>query len=316
MLGKPKHIVVLIASLLLVVLGISKLGLGRGDLGAVGREELDTIPPTPTPVDLILDKPTIIGFLRDSLYLDSVKEHLGEEDFYASMDDYMWYTYTLLETFTAAGFEVVWEYGSDLMVYVPGDSDVWQLKRDPSELYQYFYFDGDSLFETNVFLEGTPLENYEVDADSIEIDPSVYMEIPGAGDENNRQQWWYDDCTECLKFNDTLELDMNGNGTSEFIFWDLGDCTSLVIREAGADDIRIGCNIQWQNNLPETVDWVNIWYRVTEQEVFETTFDDNEILGERKVKLDNYGFYLGKAEAGGGVIGYVDGQLVYLHQGC
>ena len=35
-----------------------------------------------------------------------------------------------------------------------------------------------------------------------------------------------------------------------------------------------------------------------------------------QVKLDNYGFYIGKAEAGGGVIGYVDGQLVYLHQGC
>ena len=60
MFGKPKHIVLLIASLLLVVLGISKLGLGRGDLGAVGREELDTIPPPPPPVDLILDKPTII----------------------------------------------------------------------------------------------------------------------------------------------------------------------------------------------------------------------------------------------------------------
>ena len=311
---KPDRILFFVASLLLVALGISKLGLDRGDLGAVGREELDTIPPPPPPVDLILDKPTIIGFLRDSLYLDSIKEHLGEEDFYASMDDYMWYTYKLLETSTDAGIEVVWEYGSDLTFFVPGHADVLRLKRDPSVLYQYFYFDGDSLFETNVFLEGTPLEKYEVDLDSIDLE--VLWAIPGAGDESNGQQWWVDDCTECLKLNDTLELDMNGNGTSEFIFWDLGYCTSLVIREAGADDIRIGCNIQWQNNLPETVDWVNIWYRVTEQEVFETTFDDNEILGERKVKLDNYGFYIGKAEAGGGVIGYVDGQLVYLHQGC
>jgi len=155
-----------------------------------------------------------------------------------------------------------------------------------------------------------------VDLDSIEIDPSVYSEISCAGEENNRQQWWNDDCAECLKLSDTLELDMNGNGTSEFIFWDLGHCTSLVIREAGASDIRLGCNIPQQNDLPETVDWVNIWYRITEQEVYETTFDDNEVLGERKVKLDNYGFYIGKDEAGGGVIGYVDGQLVYLHQGC
>ena len=231
-------------------------------------------------------------------------------------NDYLWYTYLLLETAAAAGIELVWEYESDLTFFVPCYADVLWLKRDPSALYQYFYFDGDSLFETNVFLEGTPLENYEVDLDSIEIDPSVYAEISGAGEENNRQQWWNDDCAECLKLSDTLELDMNGNGTSEFIFWDLGHCTSLVIREAGAADIRLGCNIPQQNDLPETVDWVNIWYRITEQEVYETTFDDNEVLGARKVKLDNFGFFIGKDEAGGGVIGYVDGQLVYLHQGC
>ena len=314
MLSKPLRILLFLASLMLVVLGISKLGHEEIDLGAVGIEELDTIPPPPPSVDVILDKPTIIGFLPDSLRLDSLKEALGEEEFYIVMDDHVWYTYLLLETAAAAGIELVWEYGADLTIYVPGHVGDQPLVKDPSALYQYFYFDGDSLFETNVFLEGTPLEKYEVDLDSIDLE--VLWAIPGAGDESNGQQWWVDDCTECLKLSDTLELDMNGNGTSEFIFWDLGYCTSLVIREAGADDIRIGCNIQWQNNLPETVDWVNIWYRVTEQEVFETTFDDNEILGERKVKLDNYGFYTGKAEAGGGVIGYVDGQLAYLHQGC
>lgn len=231
------------------------------------------------------------------------------------MDDHMWYTHLLLETAAAAGIELVWEYGADLTIYVPGDVDDEPLVKDPSVLYQYFYFDGDSLFETNVFLEGTPLENYEVDLDSIEIDPSVYAEIPGAGEENNRQKWWNDDCPECLKLSDTLELDMNGNGTSEFIFWDLGYCTSLVIHEAGAADIRLGCNIPQQNDLPETVDWVNIWYRITEQEVYERTLDD-EVLGERKVKLDNYGFFIGKDETVGGVVGNVDGELVYLWLGC
>ena len=65
--GTTTKNLILLASLLLVALGISKLGLDRGELGAVGIEELDTIPPPP-PADLILDKPTIIGFLRDSLY--------------------------------------------------------------------------------------------------------------------------------------------------------------------------------------------------------------------------------------------------------
>ena len=63
---------------MLMVLGISKLGREEIDLGAVGIEELDTIPPPPPPVDVILDKPTIIGFLPDSLRLDSLKEALGQ----------------------------------------------------------------------------------------------------------------------------------------------------------------------------------------------------------------------------------------------
>ena len=67
MITKPIRILFLLASLLLVVLGISKLGREEIDLGAVGIEELDTIPPPPPPVDVILDKPTIIGFLPDSL---------------------------------------------------------------------------------------------------------------------------------------------------------------------------------------------------------------------------------------------------------
>ena len=67
MLSKPLRILFFLASLMLVVLGISKLGHEQIDLGAVGIEELDTIPPTPPPVDVILDKPTIIGFLPDSL---------------------------------------------------------------------------------------------------------------------------------------------------------------------------------------------------------------------------------------------------------
>ena len=37
---------------------------------------------------------------------------------------------------------------------------------------------------------------------------------------------------------------------------------------------------------------------------------------ERKVKLDKYGFFIGKEEAGGGVIGYVDSEIVLLYKGC
>ena len=124
MLSKPLRILLFLACLMLVALGISKLGREEIDLGAVGIEELDTIPPPPPPVDVILDRPTIIGFLPDSLRLDSLKEALGEEDFYIVMDDHVWYTYLLLETAAAAGIELVWEYESDLTFFVSCYADV------------------------------------------------------------------------------------------------------------------------------------------------------------------------------------------------
>lgn len=55
MLSKPLRILFFLACLILVVLGISKLGHEEKDLGAVGIEELDTIPPPLPPVDVILD---------------------------------------------------------------------------------------------------------------------------------------------------------------------------------------------------------------------------------------------------------------------
>jgi hypothetical protein len=85
MIVKTLRILFFLASLMLVVLGISKLGREEIDLGAVGIEELDTISPPPPTVDVILDKPTIIGFLPDSLRLDSLKEALGEEEFTLSL---------------------------------------------------------------------------------------------------------------------------------------------------------------------------------------------------------------------------------------
>ena len=81
MIFEPIRILFFLASLILVALGISKLGDAEIDLGAVGIEELDNIPPPPPPVDVVLDKPTIIGFLPDSLRLDSLKEALGRRNF-------------------------------------------------------------------------------------------------------------------------------------------------------------------------------------------------------------------------------------------
>lgn len=273
-------------------------------------------PPPPPPADYSISELTLFVLQPDSADWAAHTARWGEEYMKTALERQQKFQARMMERAEEEGLDVIWEERKELAVLNEYTQEYIVLKKDLAKWYEYYFCNGNSIFETNVFLEGTPLEYYEVHRDSIDIDPAVYSAIQGAGDKNNRQQWWVDDCRNCLKLSDTLELDMNDNGVSEYIFFDLGYCTSLVIREEGAEDIRIGCNIPQQNDLPETVDWVNMWYPVTEREVHETTFDNDEVLGERIVKLDNYGFFIGKEEAGGGVIGYVNGELVYLHQGC
>ena len=138
------------------------------------------------------------------------------------IDNHAWYTQEFLEKTLSADVQVIWEYGSSVSYLIPGWVDDERLNKDPSKLFQYYYFDGDSLFETNVLLEGTPLEDYEVHRDSIQIEPTVER-----------------DAFE-LPLSDTAYVVLNGNGVDEMVFLDFGDCTSLVIREEGAEDIRIG----------------------------------------------------------------------------
>ena len=256
------------------------------------------LPPPPPPVDLILNEPTFIGFVPDSLQLDSAMNALGEENFYIGMDDHAWYTHQLLEKTLAADVPVIWEYGSSVSYLIPGWVDDQRLIKDPSKLFQYFYFDGDSLFETNMFLEGTPLENYEVHRDSIQFEPTVER-----------------DAFE-LSVSDTAHVDLNGNGVDEMVFLDFGYCTSLVIREEGAEDIRIGCGVEWGHEVPKDIGWVDEWSLEAPGLKWESFLDAEDMLDERQVSIPFWGVYIGKQEASGGILCYIDGELVYLHQGC
>ena len=238
-------------------------------------ETSEEVPPPPPPVDVILDRPTIIGFLPDNTQLDSVKNLWGEENFYIGMDDHAYYTHELLEKSLSADVQVIWEYGSSVSYLIPGWVDDESLDKDPSNLFQYFYFDGDSLFETNVLLEGTPLEDYEVPRDSIQIEPRVER-----------------DAFE-LSLSDTAYVDLNGNGVDEMVFLDFGECSSLVIREEGAEDIRIGCGAEWGHEIPDDIEWVDEWSLEASGLKWESFLNEEDMLDERQVSIPFWGVYIG-----------------------
>ena len=169
------------------------------------------------------------------------------------------------------------------------------LKKDLARWYEYYFCNGDSIFETNVFLEGT---QYEQQAQEPVFEPTVESE--------NLE----------LHLSDTAHVDLNGNGVDEMVFLDFGECTSLVIREEGAEDIRIGCGAEWGHGIPNDIGWVDEWSLEAPGLKWESFLDAEDMLDERQVSIPFWGLYIGKQEASGGILCYIDGELVYLHQGC
>ncbi|MCG8750566.1 hypothetical protein [Tenacibaculum finnmarkense] len=113
---------------------------------------------------------------------------------------------------------------------------------------------------------------------------------------------------------DTISLDLNGNGILERIYFDKKDCPKLIIEEKGKDLISIGCGKEEYKGFPNAIGWVNLWCVVSDEETFEIIVEDGELVGDKIVNLERPSVYLGKEEAGGGIITYRNGELYWVHQ--
>ncbi len=113
---------------------------------------------------------------------------------------------------------------------------------------------------------------------------------------------------------DTISIDLNGNGILERIYFDKKYCPKLIIKEEGQDLISIGCGVEEYDGFPNAVGWVNLWCVVSDKETFEIIVEDGELVGEKIVNLERPSIYVGKEEAGGGIITYRNGELYWVHQ--
>lgn len=113
---------------------------------------------------------------------------------------------------------------------------------------------------------------------------------------------------------DTINIDLNGNGILERIYFDKKDCPRLIIEEKGQDLISIGCGKEEYNGFPNAIGWVDLWCVVSDKETFEVLVKDGELVGDKIVNLERPSIYVGKEEAGGGIITYRNGELYWVHQ--
>jgi hypothetical protein len=120
---------------------------------------------------------------------------------------------------------------------------------------------------------------------------------------------------EEFQLTDTINIDLNGNGIFEQIYFESNNCPRILITEKEQELISIGCGKEDFDGFPNTVDWVDLWCVVSDKEVWEVLFKENgDIDKDNKLYLERPSIYIGKEEAGGGIITYRNGNLYWIHQ--
>ncbi len=116
---------------------------------------------------------------------------------------------------------------------------------------------------------------------------------------------------------DTITADFNGDGILDKAVYKKENATSGIIIKHGQtnEELKIGFGKPFAHMTE--FDWVDYWGLVEDKETSETTFtEDGDVLGSKEVKLQNPSIALGANEAGGGLITFINGKYVWIHQSC
>ncbi|KZS42923.1 hypothetical protein AWE51_16300 [Aquimarina aggregata] len=120
---------------------------------------------------------------------------------------------------------------------------------------------------------------------------------------------------ESFSLKDTIYIDLNGNNIMEKVYIKEIECRKLFIREEGSKPIFFGCGNKDGLDLLSEVEWVDQWCIVFDKQVKEVLFkEDGDIDKDTLFNLERPSIYIGKKEAGGGIITYKEGELYWIHQ--
>jgi len=117
------------------------------------------------------------------------------------------------------------------------------------------------------------------------------------------------------KLTDTITADFNGDRIEDKAYFKKESQNSGIIIKHGQtkEVVKIGFGKQFAH-LTE-FDWVDYWGLVEDKKTSKTTFTkDGDVLGSKEVKLQNPSIILGADEIGGGLITFIHGKYVWIHQ--
>lgn len=119
---------------------------------------------------------------------------------------------------------------------------------------------------------------------------------------------------------DTIMADFNGDGIiDQAIFKKENTTSGIIIRHGQTNEtFRFGFGKSfsiWKDHFD--CNWVNYLGLVEDKETEETIFDKSgDVLDNRQTSLENPSILLGNNEVGGGLITFIKGKYVWIHQTC
>lgn len=111
---------------------------------------------------------------------------------------------------------------------------------------------------------------------------------------------------------DTIKADFNGDKVLDFAFFT--DKKNISIIDGLSKKAIIVGSDKSFGEMGNDFSWVDFWGTTTDIGTYEIVIDDSEIVGDKKVKLNNYSLFVRKDEVGGGVITFKGNKYIWVHQ--
>jgi len=120
-----------------------------------------------------------------------------------------------------------------------------------------------------------------------------------------------------FKLTDTIKADFNGDGIiDEAVFIKDNEASGIIIRHGKThEEVKIGFGNKFAHF--KDLNWVDYWGLVKDKETAQTIFNkEGDVITTKNVKLQNPSILLGKDEVGGGLITFLKGKYIWIHQTC
>jgi hypothetical protein len=159
-------------------------------------------------------------------------------------------------------------------------------------------------------------------SDTISADNKINVQRKSSEEKLSEQDYRKQSLSEfkkatLFKLTDTIKADFNGDGALDKAFYEKENGTSgiIIIHGQTNEEVRVGFGKPF-THMTE-FNWVDYWGLVEDRETSETTFtEDGDVLTSKDIKLQNPSIVLGKDEVGGGLVTFINGKYVWVHQTC